>query len=168
MRARLHVPSCRLDEANDKGGRHPRDAGLTAGGPAQILGALCPPSLLKSPPFAVPPPPPGGGWTVTSLFDEAISIVVVCFPHLSHTHVLALLCRYFESLACVYFVIFSLQRWCTGCGIPFQDVFLPGTVYRTTHAHLLHMCWPLLWNLYTKWAAILPHSVQMPWWGSGS
>ena len=25
---------------------------------------------------------------------------------------------------------------------------LPLTVYGTTHAHLVHMCWPLLWGLH--------------------
>ena len=25
--------------------------------------------------------------------------------------------------------------------------FLPVTMYGTTHAHLVHMCWPLLWGL---------------------
>ena len=47
----------------------------------------------------------------------------------------------------VYSVIFSLQRRCTGCGVPFADprCFLPVTVHGATHAHL---CWPLLWGLH--------------------
>ena len=47
-------------------------------------------------------------------------------------------------------MIFSLQSRCTGCRVPFSDprCFLPVTVYGTTHAHLVHMCWPLLWGLH--------------------
>ena len=26
--------------------------------------------------------------------------------------------------------------------------FLPVTMYGTTHAHLMHMCWPLSWALH--------------------
>ena len=53
------------------------------------------------------------------------------------------------AVTCVYSVISSLQRGCTGCRVPFSDprCFLPVTVYGTTHAHLVHMCWPLLWGL---------------------
>ena len=89
-----------------------------------------------------------GGETVTSLFCWAISIEVVCIP-ICHTHVPALLSHYFESVACVYSVIFSLPRRCTGGRVPFSDprCFLPVTMYCTTHAHLVHMCWPLLWGL---------------------
>ena len=47
-------------------------------------------------------------------------------------------------------MIFSLQRRCTGCRVPFSDprCFLLVTVYGTSHAHLVHMCWPLLWGLH--------------------
>ena len=70
------------------------------------------------------------------------------FP-ICHTHALALLSHYFKSVTCVCSVIFSLQRPCTGCHVPFSDprCFLPVTVYGITHAHLVHMCWPLLWGL---------------------
>ena len=63
-------------------------------------------------------------------------MVCVC-----HTHVLALLSHYFESVACVYSVIFSPQRRCTGCRVFFSDprCFVPVTVYGTTHAHLVHV-----------------------------
>ena len=64
-------------------------------------------------------------------------------------HGLALLTHYFKSVTCVYSVMFSLQRRCTGCRVPFSDprCFLPVTVYGTTHAHLVHMYLPLLWGL---------------------
>ena len=67
------------------------------------------------------------------------------FP-ICHTHVLALLSHCFKSVTCVCSVIFTLQRWCTGFRAPFSDprCVLP---YGTTHAHLVHMCWPLLWGL---------------------
>ena len=71
------------------------------------------------------------------------------FP-ICHTHVLALLSHDFKSVTDVYSVIFSLQRWCTGCCVAVSDprCLLPVTVYGTTHAHLVHMCWLLLWGLH--------------------
>ena len=70
------------------------------------------------------------------------------FP-ICHAHMLALLCYYFNSVTCVYSVISSLQRWCTRCRVPFSDAgcCLPVTVYHS-HAHLVHMCWQLLWGLH--------------------
>ena len=65
------------------------------------------------------------------------------FP-ICHTHTLAVLSHYFKSVSCVYSVMFSLQRRCTGCHVPFSDprCFLPVTVCDTTSALLVHMCWP--------------------------
>ena len=70
------------------------------------------------------------------------------FP-ICHTHLLALFSHRFKSATCVYSVIFSLQRRCRGCRVPFSNprCFLLVTVYGTTHAHLVHVCWPLLWSL---------------------
>ena len=120
-------------------------------------------------PRCYPPPlqsPPGGGRLSFQCFAGQYTLQWSVFP-ISRTHVLALLSHSFKSVACVYSVILSLQRRCTRCRVPFSDprCFLPGTVYGTTHAHLVHMYWPLLWSLYTKWAAVLPRSVHTPWWG---
>ena len=78
-----------------------------------------------------------------------------------HTHVLALLSHYFESVTCVYSVIFSLRRQCTGCRVPFSDpkCFFPVTVYGATRAHLVHMYLPLLWGLE------IPLQSPPPWGG---
>ena len=106
---------------------------------------------LCAPPLEILPPPPEGGGreTITSLFCRQYLLRWFVFP-ICHTHVLALLSRYFKSVTCVYSVIFSLQRRCTGCHVPFSDprCFLPVTVHGTTHPHWVHMCWPLLWGLH--------------------
>ena len=34
------------------------------------------------------------------------------------------------------------------CSFPDPRCFLLVTVYGTTHAHLVHICWPLLWGLH--------------------
>ena len=105
------------------------------------------PPPLKSPPPCNPPPL--GGRPSLHCFAMQYLLQWFVFP-ICHTHVLALLSHYFKSVTCVYSVIFSLQRRCTGCGVPFSDprCFVPVTVYGTTDAHLVHMCWPLLWGLY--------------------
>ena len=48
-----------------------------------------------------------------------------------HTHFLALLSHHFKSVTCVYSVLFSLQRQCTGCCVAFPDptCFLPSNAY---------------------------------------
>ena len=65
----------------------------------------------------------------------------ICF-----THGLALLSHYFKSSTCVCSVIFSLQRRCMG--VLCCCFRLPVTMYGTTHANLVHMCWPLSWALH--------------------
>ena len=97
-------------------------------------------------PLCTPPPTPRPS---LHCFARQYLLQWFVFP-ICHTHVLALLSHYFESGTCVHSVIFSLQRWCTGCDVPFSDprCFLPVTLYGTTHAHLVHMCWPLLWGLH--------------------
>ena len=97
-------------------------------------------------------PPPGGGALSLHCFARQYLLQWFVFP-ICHTHILALLSHYFESITCVYSVMFSLQRRCTGCRVPFSDpsCCFPVTMYGgdgTTHAHLMHMCWPLLWGLY--------------------
>ena len=103
----------------------------------------------------VPPPPlataplPGRGETVTPLFCYAIYIVVVCVPHLSHPR------------SCIAFLLLQINHLYAFCDIlppkavyrvscPFfrPKRFLLVTMYGTTHAHLVHMCWPLLWGLH--------------------
>ena len=107
-----------------------------------------PPPPLQSPPLAIPPPQ-GRGRPSLHCFARQYLLQWFVFP-ICHTHVLALLSHYFKSVTCVYYVIFSLQRRCKGCCVPFSDprCFLPVTVYGTTHEHLVHMCWPLLWGLH--------------------
>ena len=109
----------------------------------QALSRRCypPPPRLKSPPY--------GGRPSLHCFAGQYLLRWFVFP-ICHTHVLALLSHYFESVTCVYSVIFSLQRRCTGCRVLFSDprCFLLGTVYGATHTHLAHMCWPLLWGLH--------------------
>ena len=82
---------------------------------------------------------------------------MICVAHLSHTRSCIAFpslhqspSHYFKSVTCVCSVIFFLQRRCTGCCVPFSDprCFLPVTVYGTTHTHLVHMCWLLLWGLH--------------------
>ena len=74
---------------------------------------------------------------------------MLCVPHLSHTRP----CVAFPSLRISHLCVFcdflspkAVYRVC----VPFSDArcFLPVTVYGTYHAHLVHMCWPLLWGLY--------------------
>ena len=95
---------------------------------------------LKSPPYN--PPCPGGGGASLHCFARQYLLWWFVF-HICHTHFLALLSHYFKSVVCVYSVIFSVQRRCTGCRVPFSDArcFLPVTVCGTTHAHLVYMCW---------------------------
>ena len=106
---------------------------------------------VPGPPFEIPPPlcnlPRRGGHCHFTVLLGNVYCGGLC-SHLSHT-VLALLSHYSESVTCVYSVMFSLQRRCTGGCVPFSDprCFLPVTVYGTTQAHLVHMCWPLLWGL---------------------
>ena len=102
------------------------------------------PPLKSPPPGNLPPLGPS-----FHCFAQQYLLRWFVFP-ICHTHVLALLCHYLKSITCVYSVIFSFQRRCTGCHVPFSDprCFLPVTVYGTTHAHLVHMCWPLLWGLH--------------------
>ena len=100
--------------------------------------------LVRTPPPPNATPPPERE-TVTSLFCKVIFFALGCVPHVSHTQVLVLLSHHFKSVTCVYSVIFSLLRRCTRCRVPLSDprCFLPVTVYGTTHARLVHMCWPL-------------------------
>ena len=110
------------------------------------LRSVLPPPPLEIPPPCNPPPPPrGAGRPALYCFAGQYLLWWFVFP-ICHTHVLALLSHYFESVTCVYSVIFSLQRRCTGCRVRCSDprCFLPVTVYGTNHAHLVHMCWPLL------------------------
>ena len=91
------------------------------------------------PPLAIPPPPWGGGGPSLHCFSRQYLLRWFVFP-ICHTHVFALLSHCFESVTCVYSVIFSLQRRCTGCCVPFSDpkVVSPGD----------YMYWSLLWGLH--------------------
>ena len=73
----------------------------------------------------------------------------LCCPSVTHMS-FALLSHHFKSVTCVNSVIFSLQRRCTGCRLAFSDprCFLPVAVYGITHAHVVRMCWPLLWGIH--------------------
>ena len=72
------------------------------------------PPIKSPPPLAISPPGRGEDRHFTVMLGNIYA--VVCVPHLSHTRsCIALLSDYFESVTCVYSVIFSLQRWCTGC-----------------------------------------------------
>ena len=104
---------------------------------------------LHFPPPPCNPPPRGGGRPSLHCFAGQHLLQWFVFP-ICRMHVLALLSHHFKSVTCVYSVIFSLQRRCAGCHVPVLDprCFLPVTVYGTTHAHLVHMCWPLLWGLH--------------------
>ena len=101
---------------------------------------------LKSPPLAISPPK-GGDRHFTVLLGN-IYFGGLCSPSVTHT--LSHCFPITSNQCCVYSVIFSLRRRCTGCCVPFSDPrsFLPLTVYGTTHAHLVHMCWPLLWGIH--------------------
>ena len=83
------------------------------------------------------PPPPllKGGGASLHCFARQYLLWWFVFP-ICYTQVLALLSHYFESVTCVYSVIFSLKRQCTGCRVPFfgSKMLLPATMYGTTHA----------------------------------
>ena len=110
-----------------------------------------PPPLCKHPPLAISPTPPHPGRTSLPCFSSyhvlCWFVLPICF-----THGLALRSHYFKSSTCVCSVIFSLQRRCMGmvCCVATSDPrsFLLVTIYGTTHAHLVHMCRPLLWALH--------------------
>ena len=73
--------------------------------------------LCSTTPWCIVIPLPWGGRPSLHCFArQYLSRVCVL---ICHTHVLALLSHYFQSVTCVYSVIFSLQRWCTGCRVPF-------------------------------------------------
>ena len=74
-----------------------------------------PPPPLKSPPCK---PPPGGGLSLHCLARQDLLRWFV-FP-ICHTHVLALLSHYFESVNCVYFVRLSLKGGVQGVVSLFQ------------------------------------------------
>ena len=137
------APACLLLTACFLPGVHPR---LQRRLQTLLITLPCPP-LEISPPCNLPPWG-GGGRPSLHSFARQYLLRWFVFP-ICHTHVLALLSHDFKSVTCVYSVIFSLQRQCTGCRVPFSDprFFLLVTVYGTTHAHLVHMCWPLLWGL---------------------
>jgi hypothetical protein len=59
-------------------------------------------------------PPPGGGRPSLHCIARQYLLQGFVFP-ICHTHVLALHSHYLQSVTCVYSVIFSLQRRCTGC-----------------------------------------------------
>ena len=103
-----------------------------------------------------PPPPlaistPAGGDRHFTVLRGNIDCGGLCSPSVAHTFLHCFpISSNFKSVTCAYSVIFSLQRRCAGCCVPFSDprCFLPVTVYGTTHAHLLRMSWPLLWGLH--------------------
>ena len=103
-----------------------------------------PPPPLTSPSLCNPPP--RGGRPSLHCFARQYLLRGFVFPSVAHTF---LHCFPLLRITHLYSVIVSLQRRCTGCRVPFSDprCFLPVTVYGTTHAHLVHMCWPLLWGL---------------------
>ena len=146
--------------------------------------------LPSPPPLAISRPPcnpPSPTHARPSLHCFARQYLLWSSVPTCHTRFLALLSHHFKSVTCVYSVIFSLQRRCTGCCVAFPDCdtdrryFLPVTVYGTTHAHLVHMCWPLLWGLHQmgrsfatigtyglvgslKWIMWVLHSQGSIWW----
>ena len=73
-----------------------------------------PPSKSPPPPCN-PPPPQGGGENVTSLFCSAISVAMVCVPHLSHTR------------SCIAFPLLRISHLCVFC-----DILSPKVVYRVS------------------------------------
>ena len=84
-----------------------------------------PPPLKSLPPCNLPP---------LYCFAKQYLLRWFVFP-MCHTHVLALLSHYFKSVTCVYSVVFSLQRRCTGCHVPFSDprCFVPVTMVPVAH-----------------------------------
>ena len=117
-----------------------------------------PPPPLQTPTPCNPPPPRE---TVNSMFFWLTCIVLVCVAHLLY------------ACPCIAFPLLQMKHLCVfcdilsskalyGCCVATSDprCFLPVTMYGTTHAHLVHMCWP-----FTKWATVLPHSVHTLWWG---
>ena len=86
--------------------------------------------VTPPPPLKYPPPcnlrPPGEGGGSLHCFARQYLLQWFVFP-ICHTHVLALLSHYFQSVTCVYSVMFSLQRRCTRC-CPFfkPKMFSPG------------------------------------------
>ena len=68
----------------------------------------------------------------------------VCCPCV--TQHIALVSYCFKSITCMCYVIVSLQRLCVECCVAFSvpRCFPLVTMYGTTHAHLVLMCWPLL------------------------
>ena len=99
----------------------------------------------------IPPPlqPPPPGRLSLHCFARPYLLWWFVLP-IFRTHFLALLAHYFKSVACVYSVIFSLQRQCTRCRV-------------TWCTCVGHCC-----GAFTKWATVLPHSVHTPWWGHSS
>ena len=72
-------------------------------------------------------------------------------PLLGHCNVFARLTQQtIASITCVCSVICSLQRRCMECCVAFSDprCSLLVTMYGTTHAHFVLVCWPLLWGLH--------------------
>ena len=104
-----------------------------------------PPPCNPPPPLATPPPP--GGRPSLHCFARHYLLWWFVLPSVAHTFLHCFPSTLNQSPVCS--VIFSLQRRCTGCRVPFSDprCFLPVAVYGTTHAHLVRMCWPLLWGL---------------------
>ena len=101
-------------------------------------GGACFRMTLPCPPLAIPPPL--GGRPSLHCFARQYLLRWFVFP-VCHTHFLALLSHYFESVTCVESVIFSLQRRCTGCPFFRRTMFSPGDRVwyhsRTLDAHVV-------------------------------
>ena len=108
-----------------------------------------------------------GGGTVTSLFCWAISVAMVCVPHLSHTRCCIAFPLLQISHPCVFRDILSAKAvYRVLCPFFRPKMFSPGD--RAWYLPLTHAwctCVGHCRGPFTKWAAVLPHSVHTPSWG---
>ena len=106
-----------------------------------------PPPPCNLPPLAFSHPAPGD--RDFHVFLGNIYCAGLCCPCALHMALHCVPITSNQSPVSILWCSFSKgAAWVCCVAISDPKCFLPLTVYGTTHAHLVHMCWPLSWALH--------------------